>query len=302
MGLKLDKDAVKNKSRKKYSKTTKVSIMLGLVVVGVLALNFWSSYQLKQSVDIVKLKTSVPQDGVITQDIMVKDSMLKSEYEKQGVYELSDGTKKRAIVLWDDRERIKLAYASYYVRQGTPLYWDALSKETPKKYSYLYKMDGELLKIKVDAKEFGRMLVPGDKINVRTTYTENEYVLPNEQDFMLQQQMGIQPETNVTKTEKLFNSVVVLDLLNSKGESIFDIYYRLLALPKQQQTELMKDDEFMNTVQPIEVLVNVTPEEADRYMEVTNKSAKFMMTLLPRSSGSLITEALNELQIGFSRE
>lgn len=302
MGLKLNKDKVKQKARKKYGKTTKVSIMLGVVVAVVLGLNFWSNFQLKQTVDIVKLTTSVPQDGVITPEIMVKDSMLKSEYEKQGVHTLADGTKRRSIVLWEDKDRIKLAYASYYVRQGTPLYWDSLSKETPKKYSYLYKMDGELLKIKVDAKEFGRMLVPGDKVNVRATYSENEYVLPSEQDFMLQQQLGIQPETNVTKTVKLFNGVVVLDLLNSRGDSIFDIYYRLLALPKQQQTELLKDDEFMSTVEPTEVLVNVTPEEADRYVQVTNNSAKFQMTLLPRSSGNLITEALNELQIGFSRE
>lgn len=300
-GLKINSDKIKAKHMSRFSKTTKVSILLGIVVVVILALNIITSMQLRDTVDIVKLKSPVPQDGRITLDNMVKDKMLRSEYEKQGVYTLSDGTKKRAIVLWEDRYRIANAYASYYLRQDTPIYWDSLSKETPRKYSYLYKMDGELLKINVNAKEFGNMLVPGDRINVRASYTENEYKLPSEKDFMLQQQMGIQPQTAVTKNIMLFNNVVVLDILNSEGGSIFDIYYRLLALPKAKQQETIATEEFQKSVQPSEILLNVTPEEADRYMAIKNKSPQFMMTLLPRTSGNLITEALNELQIGFQR-
>lgn len=302
MNLKVNKDKVKQNSAKKFSKTVKVSIALALVVVAVLGLNFYSSMSLKQTVEIVKLKSAVPQDGRVIQDNFVKDSMLKSEYEKQGVYTLSDGTKRRSIVLWEDRERIQNAYASYYIRQDTPLYWDSLSKETPKKYSYLYKMDGELLKIDMDAGEFGQMLVPGDKINVRASYTQNEYTLPSERDFVLQQQMGVQPETTISKTELLFNNVVVLDILNGDGESIFDIYYRLLALPKATQQETVASEDFQKSVEPEEILLNVTPEEADHYMSVVDKSPQYMMTLLPRTSGNLITEALNELQIGFQRD
>lgn len=300
--MKLNTDKARKKAIGKFSKTMKVSIMLGLVVALVLGLNVYTSFSMKQTVDVVKLSSAVPQDGRVTEENMVKESMLKTEYEKQGVYEMADGSKKRAIILWEDRQKVVNAYASYYIRQGTPLYWDGLSKETPKAYSYLYKMDGELLKIDLDAEEFGKMLVPGDKINVRATYSESEYTLPSEKDFMLQQQMGIQPETTVDKNVKLFNNVVVLDILNSKGESIFDIYYRLLALPKGRQQEAIATPEFQEQVQPSEILLNVTPEEADRYMSITNKGPKYLMTLLPRTSGNLITEALNELEIGFARD
>jgi hypothetical protein len=299
--LQINNDKVKAKTVGKYSKTLKVSVLLGIVVAIVLGLNFYSSYSLKQTVEIVKLQSAVPQDGRIMQDNMVKDTMLKTEYEKQGVYTLSDGTKKRSIILWSDRTRIVNAYASYYVRQATPLYWDALSKETPKKYSYLYKMDGELLKIDMNAKEFGKMLVPGDKINVRASYTDNQYTLPSEKDFAMQQQTGIQAQTSVSKNVMLFNNVVVLDILNGAGDSIFDIYYKLLALPKQQQQTTVASKEFQDQVAPSQILLNVTPEEADRYMFLKNKGPQYMMTLLPRTSGNLITEALNELQIGFAR-
>jgi hypothetical protein len=301
MKLKLDTEKVKTRSVSKFSKTLKISVLLGVVVVAVLGLNFVSSMALKDTVAIVKLQSAVPQDGNVLQDNMTKDTMLKSEYEKQGIYTLSDGTKKRSIVLWDDRTRITSAYAAYYIRQGTPLYWDSLSKETPKKYSYLYKMDGELLKISLDAQEFGKMLVPGDKINVRASYSENVYTLPTQQEYMLQQQTGIQPQTTLDKTVMLFNSVVLLDILNSSGDSIFDIYYKLLALPKTKQAEIVATPEFQSEVAPVNILLNVTPEEADRYMDIKNKGAQYMMTLLPRTSGNLITEALNELQIGFAR-
>lgn len=303
MAFKLNSDKVRERSIGKVSKTFKITAILAVIVVVIVLFNFWSSYSLRQTVDIVKLETAVPQDGRVMQDNMVKDKMLKEEYEKQGVYKLSDGSERRSIILWEDRERLKNnAYASYYIRQGTPLYWDALTKETPKKYSYLYKMDGELLKIGLDAEEFGQMLVPGDKINVRASYTETNYTLPSESEFALKQQLGIQDANTVTRNVKLFNSVVVLDILNSKGDSIFDIYYRLLSLPKSKQQEVVATKEFKDTVKPSDILLNVTPEEADYYMMVSGKNPEFLMTLLPRSSGNLITEALNELQIGFARD
>lgn len=302
MGVKLDVDKARKKSVGKFSSTFKATALIAGVAILIVGFNFWSSYSLKQTVDVVKLNTSVPQDGRVTQEMMYKDSMLKTEYEKQGVYQFADGTKKRAIVLWEDRERIKDAFASYYVRSDTSLYWDALSKETPKEYAYLYEMDGELLKIDIEANQFGNMLVPGDKINIRVAYEETQYVLPTEKDFILQQQMGITSDNKVTKNELLFNSVSVLDILNAEGESIFDIYYELLALPKAQQLSAVEDETFQLAVQPVEILLNVTPEEADRYMSITNKGPKYMMTLLPRTSGNLITEALSDLNIGFTRK
>lgn len=301
--MKVDKTKVKSKSSSaKFSKTSKVVLGLILVVAVVLALNIISSFSLRQTVDIVKLKSAVPQDGRITADNLVKDTMIKSEYEKVGIYTMSDGSKKRAIILWEDKDRILNAYASYYIRQGTPVYWDSLSKETPKQFSYLYKMDGELLKLDIKADQFGEMLVPGDKINVRAAYTEQIYTLPDEQSYLLQQQTGIEPQTSITKQILLFNNTTVLDILNGQGESIYDIYYNLLALPKSKQLEALGSDEFQDKVKPSQILLNVTPEEADNYMSIQSKGPSYMMTLLPRTNGNLITEALNELQTGLARQ
>lgn len=293
---------LKNKHKAKYSNTFKVASSLVVFVVVVLLLNFLSSMGLKQTVEIVKFKSAIPQDGMISSSLMYKDTMLKAEYEKSGIMKFSDGSQKRQIVLWEDRAKIEGAYASNYIRQDTPVYWDSLSKETPKKYSYLYKMDGELLKLDIKADQFGEMLVPGDKINVRAAYSEQVYTLPDEETFALQQQTGIQSQTAATKQVMLLNNAVVLDILNSEGASIFDLYYNVLALPKSKQTEVINSDDFKNKVKPVQILLNVTPEEADNYMSIQSKSPTYMMTLLPRTSGNLITEALNELQTGFARD
>lgn len=296
---KVKKSKLKNVS--KFSRTRNVIILMFAVVAGVLALNFASSMALRDTISVVNFISAVPQDGIIKMDNMVEVQMSKAEYERQGVVTLSDGTKRRAIVTWDERESINNTYASYYIRQNTPVYWDAIGNESPKQYSYLYNMDGELLKISMDASTFGQMLVPGDHINVRAAYTETVYTLPSEEEFMLQQQTGISPQTSVKRQILLFNNVAILDILNSNGESIFDKYYELLALPKDQQAAMINSEEFMESVQPSEILLNVTPEEADRYMSIQSSGPTYMMTLLPRTSSNAITEVLNELATGFAR-
>lgn len=286
---------------KDMSRPRKVTFALILVVAVVLVLNYATSTAMRNTVNVVKLKSAVPQDGRITADNMVEDTMSQADYEKQAVVTMGDGSKKRSIVLWDDRERIVNAYASYYIRANTPIYFDSLTKENAKKYSYLYKMDGELARIDLDAQEFGKMLVPGDKINVRANYTEEDYTLPDQQEFAMQQQTGVQSQTSKQEKVMMFNNAVVLDMLNTNGESIFDLYYQLLALPKAQQQTMLASEDFQKSVQPKKILLNVTAEEADRYMEIQSKSPTYMMTLLPRTSGNLITEALNQLEIGFAR-
>lgn len=296
---KVQKSKLKNVS--KFSRTRNLMILIFIVVAGVIGLNFVSSMALRDTISVVNFISAVPQDGIIKLDNMVETQMSKSEYERQGIVTLSDGTQRRAIVTWDERELINNTYASYYIRQNTPVYWDAIGNETPKQYSYLYNMDGELLKISMDASTFGQMLVPGDHINVRAAYTETVYTLPTEEEFMLQQQTGIAPQTAVKRQILLFNNVAILDILNSNGESIFDKYYELLALPKDQQATVINSEEFIESVQPSEILLNVTPEEADRYMSIQSSGPTYMMTLLPRTSSNAITEVLNELATGFAR-
>lgn len=296
---KVKKEKLKNVSNN--SKRNTVILGLLAVIAVVLVLNFISSAQMRDTVQVAVLSSAVPQDGIIRTDNMYAVEMSVDEYERYGIVTLADGTKRKAVVLWSEINQINNTYASYYIREGTPIYWDAIGNETPKQYSYLYNMDGELLKISIDPGTFGQIIVPGDHINVRAAYTEQVYTLPTEEEYMLQMQVGISPQTSVRRQILLFNNVAILDMLNGAGESIFDKYYELLSLPKDEQLKMVQSEEFISAVQPSEILLNVTPEEADRYMSIQSSGPTYMMTLLPRTSSNAITEVLNELQVGFAR-
>lgn len=293
---KIKKEKAQNVSN--YSRSRNIILLLVSVVVIVIAVNIVSSLQLRKTISVVSLNSSVVQGGLITMDNMSELVMTNADYERLGIDEAS---KKRQIVLWEEREALVNKYASYYIRRGTPVYLDSISTDSSKQYSYLYNMDGELLKISMSADTFGLMLVPGDHINVRAAYSEAIYTLPTENELILQQQTGISPQSSVKKQILLFNNVAVLDILNKAGESIYDKYYEVLAMPKSKQAEVLNSEDFRDAVEPAEILLNVTPEEADRYMSIQANGPTYMMTLLPRTSSNAITEMLNELAVGYAR-
>ena len=280
----------------KFSQQVMVGLVLAAVVVVVMIINLITSMSLRDTVEVLVFKNPVQAEGVITEDNMTSKTMLKAEYEKEGVVTLSDNTQRRQIILWEDRNLILNAFASYYIRENTPVYWDSLTKEITKSYSYLYEMDGELIKLNLSGNEFGRMIVPGDCVNIRIRYTESNYELPTQEEYADSQEKGIVLNEDVTVQTMLFSNVTILDMLNGNGESIFDKYYKFISLPKDQQAAALADEAFQEAVQPGQILLCVTSEEADMYMNVVNKGATYMMTLLPRTGSNVILNALSGLE------
>ena len=300
-GLDMKRDGTSVK--KAMTKNTKVILFLVCFILGIVVANAVGSIGYLQSYDIAVLKSDVPQEGRIMKSNLTTAKMTKAEYDARGTYTSASGEKRGAIVLAEDINTIAdTAYASYYLRKETPIYWDSLSKETPKKYSYLYKMDGELLYVDLEADQFGQMLIPGDHINVRISYDEELYKLYTESEYTALKDSGVAPSTTANVQGKLFNDVAVMDILNKDGESIFDLYYELLALPKAKQQAMIDEEGFIERVQPVKILLQVTPEEADYYMSVQGKGPEYLMTLLPRTGSNIISEALNDLETGFSRK
>lgn len=289
---------VNNATRNKVavSKNIAVFIVLVFVIVIVLAINIWTSAGLKETVQVVHLKDSVAQNQMITATNMEPAEMYAAEFQKVGEVTLSDGSKRSAVVRWEERESIIGGYAAYYIRKGTPIYWDSLTHETQRSNSYLYQMDGELLKIAVSADVFGEMVVPGDRVNIRCIYTENTYSLPTVAEYEAMQQLGLTMDTTKEVQCMLFSDVTILDMLNSEGESIFDIYYDLINHSTAEQQVMLESAEFKEKTAPSQILLCVTAEEADMYMRIQNKSPQYMLTLLPREGSNLILDALAALE------
>ena len=100
----------------------------------------------------------------------------------------------------------------------------------------------------------------------------------------------------VAKTDMLFSEVSILDMLNSSGSSIFDIYYSYIGKTKAEQMMLLSDDSFLASVKPASILLECTAEEVERFMTLDEAGASYQITLLPRTSSSSITNSLSEIQ------
>lgn len=281
------------------AKSRVIGIFIALAtIVFVCVVTSISASENKKVVSVVRLKDNVSANSMITEDMIEEYDMYYKEFEQYGVVNFSDGTKKKSVVTWEDRDSIVgNRYAAYYLRGGTVLFWDQTVREQTKKNSYLYSMDGELLNIKMNTEDFGDMVVPGDTLNIRARYQKVNYDLPTEEQYKLTTEEGGTVQAVTTPvTEMLFSEVTVLDMLNSEGNSIFDIYYDYISKSKEEQAALLADSEFLTSVEPDTILLEVTAEEADRFMEIEANDAEYLMTLLPRTGSSSIIDSLAEIQ------
>lgn len=285
-----------NSSGRAKSRLFGLLIAIALIIF-VCILTAVSSAENRKTVSVVRLKESVSANSMITENMIEEYEMYYKEFEQYGVVSFSDGSRKKSVVTWEDRDMIvNQRYSAYYLRGGTVLFWDSTIKEQTKKNSYLYSMDGELLNIQMNTTDFGDMVVPGDTLNIRARYTKVNYDLPSEDQYRLSSRSGNSTAVQETVTEMLFSEVTVLDMLNSSGNSIFDIYYDYISKSKAQQNALLNDEDFLKSVTPKTILLEVTAEEADRFLEMEANSPTYLMTLLPRTGSNSIIDSLAEIQ------
>lgn len=283
-------------------KTRLIGILLSLgLIVFVIVMSIISSAESRKTVTVVKLKddVSISANSLITEDMIESYEMYYKEYKNYGTMDgFSDGKVRSTIVTWADKDIVVgKRYAAYYMREGTLLFWDSTLSDQTRKNSYLYSMTGELLNIDMNTvADFGDMVVPGDTLNIRATYTVKYYNLPEEEAYMVSGGEGYEDGVEVVQTTMLFSEVTILDMLNSAGNSIFDIYYDYISATKQEQAALLQDEAFLTSVTPASILLEASPEEVEHYMELKKAGATYQITLLARDGSSTIVDSLSEIQ------
>lgn len=277
-------------------------LLAACLIVFVCVMTAISSAETKKVITVVRVKSDTPisANALITEDKIEPYDMYYKEFQNYGTMKFSDGSQRSTIVRWQDKDLVVgKRYAAYYLRNGTVLFWDSTLQDQTRKNSYLYNMTGELLNIQMTPTgDFGDMVVPGDSLNIRATYSTTVYNLPTELEYRLSQEAGGNSNIGVTieKTDMLFSEVTILDMLNSSGSSIFDIYYEYIAMTKTEQQQMLEDSGFLGKVKPASILLEVTAEEVERYMTLQAAGASYQMTLLPRTSSSSITDSLSDIQ------
>lgn len=208
--------------------------------------------------------------------------MLVGEYEKYS-YQNDNGTTKRRVVLWDERDKLAGTFAAYPMqRDRTVMYREVVKSRIDNSDSVLYSFPGkDIVTLEVngnDMEAFKTFLKPGDRLNVDGNYTERITEETLDSYGQIQKQ-----EYEVFKTEQVFGGILVADLLNSNGESVLDVYAGYNNMSTWQQAQLDKDPAFKEKTTPRTLLVALTPEEKDRYNYFLSKgNIKFKVSVPQR--------------------
>lgn len=292
------KNQFKATKMRKKSNFGKNAMFYGIVAV-MLAVSFIGlqreTSKYKKEISLVSLKAEIGGKVVEVADL--------------APYKLPQKAVKEGMILWDDREEAVVGkYLTMQVRAETPLYEDMISQDSTIRYQYLYELapNEELLTFSYNNMEAGgRIPRPGDRFRIRGSYKIPKEELERQRALMEQEatptgkagqdikdkdgKVVIESSTDSQqligeiKTDIVFDVVTVVDMLNSKGDSIFEINKQLEALSAAAQEELMADDTFKTSLTPESLLLIVKSEQVQKYVEYNAGSdVKYTLTLLTR--------------------
>mgnify|MGYP001170039511 FL=1 len=285
------------KISKKKSNTTGVGInrpranqarklLLLLLIIGITAgLIMWVMQigeQAERTVTIVMIAKPVYKNQVITEDLLKPYDILEGEFEKYVVVD-SNGQKKRRLILWEERNQILNSFAAYPLQKDTYAeYRSFIKRRVDNTDNVLYSFPGkELVPLEIARGEldaFKTFLKPGDRLNIQAIFTE-KVTVPESDGFG----GTVNNTVEIYQSETVFGDIMIADLLNSKGESILDIYSNYERLSIWDQAKLEATQSFQERTTPATLLLALTPEEKERYYFYLSKSnVKFKVSMPQR--------------------
>ncbi len=232
----------------------------------------------EDTVSVVMWATNIYKNETITEGKIVEYKMLRAEFEKYSI-KMENGTQKRRIILWEERDRIINTFAAYPLQGNTvAMISDVIRSRTDNSDTVLYSFPGKNIVALVlgeqDLQTFKTFLEPGDRVNIIAIYQEEERI-----DNL----SGSNDRVTTLRQETVFKDILIADLLNSDGESVLDLYAQYNQLPVYKQAQLDSDEEWLARIKPSTLLVALTPEEEIIYYNYLAKtSVKFYMSLPQR--------------------
>ena len=289
--MKLEKvKNTKSKNKMPTGKNLFKKIVAVLLSIAVFSGSYYiinrASAATKDTVEVVRVKAKdgIPKEAVLTNENLEVYSIIRKEYTTD-------------MVLAEDIEEALEKYTTNNLRNGAILHFDEFGAEKPLKNIWLYKdfneeiIDKEVLYVPFNYLESGGdILTPGDKVRIRIKYeieeTEIEEGIDEEGEPYSRPGKTVKVEAN----ELLFDSIVVADMLNSKGHSIYELYREVLRYPESERQRLLKSSDFLNSIIPKTLVLAADSEQVDKYMEYISSKKAILITLLPRDDNSTILD------------
>lgn len=264
----------------------KIIAVLVSVVVVIAAFTYLNNVNsdAKELVEIVvvKPKDGIPAKTLITESVVEMGKILKSDFK--------DG-----MVTYDKVNEVLKKYSSYFLRHDTPIYFDQLTETKPLRNEWMYNLSDktEVLTVPYDYDKCGGdVLMPGDYVKVRVTYEVDKdaasSTAPGQSPYSGTESSG---KRNM-KTEVLFDKILVKDMLNSKGHSIYEVYKEVIKLSEEKRQAAMTSKDFIQSVLAKSLVFEATPEQVNKYAQSNISSSTFTFTILSRKGNENLIEQL----------
>lgn len=283
---------------KKAGKLNAKNVVIKIITVALSALALFATFAYLQktnsaaqdTVNIVRIKKDLPAGAAITIDDVEKYAIIEKEYDIENMipYESVD----------DVKNIIQNKLTSYYLRGLTPLYKDQLTeKKMPRDIILETLPEGyELTTIPYNYKEAGgNILLPGDLIRMRVSYEVD--VIPQD-EYDSDNGNYYQWTKKIIKTDTVFDSITVTDMLNSNGDSIYNIYLEVMRLSEKERQEILKNKDFLTSVKPAALQLTLLPEDVERYnsFKISAGNGSFLITVLGRNGNDIDFSAFTTLE------
>lgn len=285
----MDLSSVKSVSPNRHLLKKILSLVFSIVVIIVSFIVITNANKdARNTIDVLRVKVGdgLPAFAPITEKDIEKYPLIKKEYTDD-------------MLLAEDLPNVIGKMSKYFLRKNSIIYKDQIIDEKPLKNEWLYNLDKELevLTIPYNYLECGGdVLLPGDTVRIRVSYEVDSggYVDPAGEN---PNSTIVQTRGRAIRTDILFDSIVVMDMLNSNSHSIYEIYKEVTKLSEDKKQEVMKSEEFLKNIQPRALLLAGTREQMNQYAKFKSSDAKaFLITILSRANSEVVLDQLPTLK------
>ncbi len=243
----------------------------------------------KDTIEVLRIKAEegMPAFTVLTDKNIEKYNIIKKEYTDD-------------MVLAKDITTVYNKLTRHYMRKSSIIYKDQLLDEKPQKNEWLYNLnkEHEVLTIPYNYLECGGdVLLPGDAVRIRVSYEIDDETPISSITSDNPNAMVVQSRGQRTVTEVLFDSIIVMDMLNSNSHSIYEVYKEVMKLSEDKKQEVMKSDQFLKSIQPRSLLLAGSREQISNYAKFKSADTKaFLITILSRAERDVVLDQLPTLE------
>ncbi len=276
---------------KLYKKVLAVGISIMVVMASFIFLNDVNR-EAKNTVDIIRVKApdGIPAGSLISGKDIESYSIIQREFTSDMIRYSEDNI--REVV---DK------YSLYTLRKKSILYMDQLTSDKPLKNAWIYSFSdpqNEILTLPYNYMECGGdILMPGDRVRVRVL-EEKEVPQGDGISGSVPNYGGFQSSARKeVEAQVLFESIIIKDLLNSRGHSIYEVYKEALKLTADKREAVMQSDQFLNNIQPKSLVLEATSRQAEEYAKFKEGGIQsFTFTILQRDKDVNILDQLSTIE------